>query len=109
TLDLAESRLQSTIEAEAKGAAQKWEVKQRENERDIGKAALQVENDKHAQTVAAVELEKARLDRYQVKAPFDGIIIRIPAKAGATLSHTDQILTMAKLDELEATINLPVE
>ena len=50
-----------------------------------------------------------RLDRYQIKAPFDGTVISVLAEAGGMLLETDKIVMLADLSTLEANLHLPVD
>jgi len=52
--------------------------------------------------------ERVKLQHYQIKAPFDGEILRIDAEKGARLSQGDVALTMVSRDPLEAKLDLPV-
>jgi len=101
---LAEAELQvEQIERlAAKGATTDTEVRQRKLQRDG--AAIDLKRSE-----AALDLEKLRLDLYQLKAPFDGRVLRIVAEAGAKMQADDVVLAMVALDPLEAHMYLPVQ
>ena len=103
----AQIQLDRIRESENKGAASEWEVR---------RAALQVEVEtaqlkqaKEQQTLASVnlELERQRLKRYAVLAPFAGRVLRVQAEAGASLTQQDAILSLVALNPLEAEFHLP--
>jgi RND family efflux transporter MFP subunit len=63
----------------------------------------------HTLAQANLDLEKERLDRYRIMAPFDGTVISVLAEAGGMLLETDKIVTLADLSTLEANLHLPVD
>ncbi len=56
-----------------------------------------------------LRLEQRRLERYKIKAPFDGTVVEILSDPGAMLNENEDVLVLADLDTLEAHLNLPVE
>lgn len=54
-----------------------------------------------------LRLETERLERYQLKAPFDGTVIEVAAEEGGNLARNDRILSLAAMNTLEARLNLP--
>ena len=107
-LDEAIILLERATESLEKDAASPWEVRRAKLQRDQAQADLQIAQDRHALEQANLKLEEARLNRMRVYSPFDGEVIEHNAEPGATLTQTDPVLAVAKLDPLEAHINLPV-
>ncbi|GAG09294.1 unnamed protein product, partial [marine sediment metagenome] len=56
-----------------------------------------------------LSLEVARLESHNIRAPFDGQVVRIDATVGTTLSPADKFLTIVSLDSLSAELYLPLE
>ena len=97
-----EIQLEKMREALEADAVQEWEVRRKKLQRDGSQVAL-----KRAER--NLDLEQARLDRYYVRAPFDGYIHRIKLDVGAALRQGDPIMSLVSLDPLEAELHLPIE
>jgi RND family efflux transporter MFP subunit len=72
-------------------------------------ASSAVEQRKTQRDVAQSELERAEkaLEDAVLRAPFDGVVARLPARPQQTVSPGGPIATLINIDVLEATINLP--
>ena len=72
-------------------------------------ASSMVEQRKTQRDVARSELERAEkaLEDAVLRAPFDGVVARLPARPQQTISPGVPIATLINIDALEATINLP--
>lgn len=103
-LEEAQIQLERVEELQKQDSAKDWEVRQRKLARDLE----QVELDRAKQ---ALVLEKVRLTKYQLRAPFDGVIMKLsPGKEdGASLRQGDDILRMIAIEPLEAHLFLPLE
>lgn len=108
-LEEARMELDQVTDLFQKGAATEFEVRGRRLAVGQAEATHTAAKEESALAKVNLKLEEERLAQYQVKAPFAGIIIRLIAEPGATLSQTDQLLFIADLDTLEAHLNLPVE
>jgi len=108
-LEEANVTLDRMTEAFEQHAAREWEVRRAKLRRDI--AAISVEAARETRQVAAAELklESERLDRFKLVAPWDGVVTRVPAEEGATLSRSDPVVQLVSLAELKANIYLPAE
>lgn len=108
---LAESdiQLERMVGLEKSGAAQEWEVRRTRLQRDATAAALESAEAQKRLAEENVRLEESRLLRYELRAPFDGTVVRIDTEAGATLTNRDPILTLFNFDPLEAVMFLPVD
>lgn len=107
-LDEASIMLERATVTYEKDAASEWEVRKAQLQKDQAEADLQLAKDRKELAKVNLDLEQARLNRMRVLAPFDGEVIEHNAEAGATLTRTDPVLSVAALDPLEAHINLPV-
>lgn len=99
-------RIQITREQDAAG---EWEVRRTQLQRDQAQAAYDAEKENAAQAKEELNLEEEVLEQHVIRAPFDGVVIRIATEAGATLTDSDPIVRLAALDVLEAQLYLPVE
>ena len=55
----------------------------------------------------SLKLERRRLARYRIVAPFAGTVVRVESEIGAMLTVDDPVLVLADLDTLEGQVNLP--
>lgn len=108
-LDEAEILLESMIKAFEDDSASEWEVRRSRLRRDQTQAAYDIALKNHELAQISLQREQEYLNRFAIKAPFDGQIIKIVAEPGASLIRNDQILFLAKLDILEVPIDLPAE
>ena len=69
---------------------------------------LELAREQHRESLVQLELERARLDSLNIRAPFDGVILRIDAHPGQTMTRSDALLTMANMCRLKADLHLPV-
>lgn len=99
--DEAEQIWKDTSDVATRGSAQEFEVRRRKLEMDTRRMGVGVAQEQ-------LNAEQVKLDHYQIKAPFDGEILRIDAEKGARLSQGDVALTMVSRDPLEAKLDLPV-
>ncbi|MBB6431669.1 efflux RND transporter periplasmic adaptor subunit [Algisphaera agarilytica] len=106
-LEDAQIQVERILEAQSSDAASEWEVRRTKLQAET--AAAQLEQAREQQELAKIqlELERARLERYAVLAPFTGRVLRIDAEAGASLTQQDQLLTLVAMDPLEAHFHLP--
>ena len=75
------------------------------------RALLQIELASHSLEVARLELETARiaLAGYSVKAPFEGVILRVQKSVGESVQEGEPIADLANLNELRVEGFLPLE
>ncbi len=72
------------------------------------RATVAAEEEKQRQATGQLELEMARLEAHNIRAPFAGQIVRIHAYPGTTLTRDDQLLTIIRLEELEVELHVPL-
>ena len=97
----AEQTWKYTVEVFEKKAGSEAEVRRNKLLMDTRRMAVGVAQEQ-------LNAERVKLQHYQIKAPFDGEILRIDAEKGARLSQGDVALTMVSRDPLEAKLDLPV-
>ncbi|MEM6855531.1 MAG: efflux RND transporter periplasmic adaptor subunit [Planctomycetota bacterium] len=106
-LEDAKIQVERILEAQDSDAASEWEVRRTKLQAET--AAAQLEQAREQQELAQIqlELERERLKRYAVLAPFTGRVLRTDAEAGASLTQQDTLLTLVALHPLEAQFHLP--
>ena len=72
------------------------------------RAACDAATEEMLQAQRALELEQARYGQHIMRAPFDGIVVRISAESGQMLMTKDEVLLLVSLEALETEIHLPV-
>jgi RND family efflux transporter MFP subunit len=90
-------------------AGAEFELEQARAQRDQAEATLASALESQLQAKRDLELEEARLEAHNIRAPFDGEVVRIEATVGTTLTPSDKLLTIVCLDSLEAELHLPLE
>lgn len=103
----ATDRLARTQEASASGAVTEWEVREARATLATGQAELQAARERRTRDRARLQVERAILEEYQLRAPFDGTIVSIFFDEGATLSKRDALIEIVALGELEAILHVP--
>ncbi|MEO0514622.1 MAG: efflux RND transporter periplasmic adaptor subunit [Planctomycetota bacterium] len=100
-------QVERILEAQASNAASEWEVRRTRLQAET--AAAQLEQAQEQQELARIQLqlERERLERYAILAPFTGRVLRTDAEAGASLTQQDQLLTLVAMHPLEAQFHLP--
>lgn len=106
-VELAQAELEGALEElnKAKGAGSavsKLELRRAELAHKV--AEIQVRRAEQA-----VTQEEAKLNRFTIRAPFAGRVIGLQSDAGAAIRIAEPIITLVKLDELEAKLSAPVE
>ncbi|MEL6807208.1 MAG: efflux RND transporter periplasmic adaptor subunit [Pseudomonadota bacterium] len=104
----ARSLLARMQNARSRGAAQAWEVAQAEQALALAEADKRIALDGQTRAQAQVDLEQAILDTYRLHAPFSGVILEIAETVGANVDPQSVVLSLAQLDELEATAFVPL-
>ena len=106
-LEEASVKLQSTKEAFEKGAAEDWEVRRSRVERDLAQVAVDAAKEETAIAEAQLALERERLERFTLRAPWPGYVSRVAAAPGATVSGESAIMRLIDLSTLRAEFYLP--
>ena len=108
-LALAESLLARHNALHDADAGAEFELEQARARRDQARATLASAMEVLLQAERRLELEETRLEIHNVRAPFDGRVMRVDATVGTTLSPADKLLSIVCLDTLEAELHLPLE
>lgn len=108
-LKFAEILAERLLELQSVNGGGDFELLQARTKVEQAKALLAVVHEDQRQAARQLELELARLEAHQIRAPFDGEILRIHAPPGATLTRTDHLLELIRLDELEVELHVPLE
>lgn len=107
-LDAATAELERMRATRAKGAGSAVELLRMEARFDAAEAGLDQAHEEQAIARWTLRLEEARLAEYALRAPFDGVVTKHEASAGASLAQATPVVTLVKLDPLEAEVFLPV-
>jgi RND family efflux transporter MFP subunit len=100
-------QLERYEEAFEQEAASDWEVRRSRLQLHQAQAQLEALREQRALAEASLSLERARLERLTLTAPFDGRVVRRAAEPGSTLSQSDPVIVLVDLDPLEAKLFLP--
>ncbi len=90
-------------------AANELEVRRAQIMLGVAQAAHAAAQDNKALAKVNMRLEEQRLERYQIRAPFDGTVIEVIAEPGEMLNDNENVLLLADLDTLEGLLYLPIE
>jgi len=101
--------LQSTREAFESGAAEQWEVRRARVQRELAQVAVEAAKEASAVAEAELKLERRKLERYTLRAPWAGYVARIGVDPGATVTGDSGVLQLIDLRALKAEFHLPVE
>jgi len=108
-LKLAESLLERLLALQSANAGSDYEVLEARTRVEKARATVAAEQEKQRQAQCHLELALARLESHNIRAPFDGQVIRIDAYVGSTLTRDDDLLTIIRLEKLEVELHLPLE
>jgi RND family efflux transporter MFP subunit len=106
-LEDAEVRYQRLKKAYESDAANELEVVSSRIARDRAGAELRAARRERDEAVLRLDLERVRLERHAVVAPFAGVVSEVMTEAGASLTREDPMLELMALDPLEASFDLP--
>lgn len=101
--------LERTTQAFEKGAATDWELRGAKLRLEQNKAGLDAARERKNLDTERLKLEEETLAQYKVLAPFAGLVVKVEAEPGATMTKFDKLLTIVSLEVLEATLFVPVE
>lgn len=107
TLKEAEILVERYTEAFRQEAASEWEVRRTRLQRDQAQAQLDSLKEQQAMAKASLQIERERLARFKITAPFAGRVVRKGTEPGATVAQSDRVVLLMALDTLEAELHLP--
>ena len=108
-MKLAEARLQRMQQAFQAQASSRFELEASQAEVDNAQAVIRTAEEEHAAAVATLKLRQAELDRFSIRAPFDGTIVQIRSKAGTTVDPSISVIDVVDLSQLEAELFLDTD
>jgi len=106
-VSLAEQFLNRIQQAANKKAASGLEVDEACSRLSEAKAALQEGHESQRDAIARLKIEQARLETYEIRAPFQGTVIKINPHLGETVSRGAPIVKIADINRLRAELFVP--
>jgi RND family efflux transporter MFP subunit len=107
-VSLAEQYLSRINQAATKNAASGLEIDEATSRLEEAKAALQEGLETQREAAARLQIEQARLETHEVRAPFDGTVIKIYPHLGETVSRSAPIIKIADISRLRADLYIPL-
>ncbi len=107
-VSLAEQYLNRINQAATKNAASGLEIDEATSRLQEAKAALQEGIETQREAAARLQIEQARLETHEVRAPFDGTVIKIYPHLGETVSRSAPIIKIADISRLRADLYIPL-
>ncbi len=107
-LRLARNRHERIAQAFRSNASAQLELDSAKADVEQAEAGIQRAKEEMASAGATLELRKAELEQYSIRAPFDGQVIQVYSKMGTTVDPTTVVISVADLSELEAELFLPI-
>jgi HlyD family secretion protein len=107
-LSLAESLLARLTRLDQAHAGAQYELEEARVRRDQAKASIRNAVQQKSLAVQKLEMERARLESHNIRAPFSGRILSLNATAGNTMTSADDLLTLVSLNSIEAELHLPL-
>jgi len=108
-LEEATTRYERVREAAENNAAEAWEVRQALLQKRLAAADKEAAEEELAVAQARLKLERQRLEMYRLTAPWPGVVHRVEAEAGATLTRRDPVVELIQVDQLKVELFLPIE
>jgi RND family efflux transporter MFP subunit len=107
-LALAESLLTRLLALERANAGAQYELEEARVRRDQAKVGVRTAAEQQLLAERKLEMEEARLESHNIRAPFSGIILSIERAAGTSMTPSDPLLTLVSLEAIEAELYLPL-
>lgn len=105
-LVLAEKKL-ARLEAAGKSVSRML-VEEARTRHKQATASLKSAREAQVQAERNLDVERARLERLTIRAPFDGRVTKIFATRGATLTTAHELLRLVALETLRVDLHLPI-
>lgn len=107
TVDMRKQRLDQLEKLAASQNANADELARARAEHEIARADLQLAHEAVAEHRLEAEQIEAQIEQRTLRAPFDGIVVRIHQEKAASVSpNTGPVITLVKLDQLELVVHL---
>ena len=107
-VSLAEQFLNRIQQAASKKAASGLEVDEASSRLSEAKAALQEGHETQRDAIARLKIEQARLETFEIHAPFQGTVIKIYPHLGETVSRGAPVVKIADINRLRADLYVPL-
>ncbi len=107
-VSLAEQFLNRIQQAASKKAASGLEVDEASSRLSEAKAALQEGHETQRDAIARLKIEQARLETFEIHAPFQGMVIKIYPHLGETVSRGAPVVKIADINRLRADLYVPL-
>ncbi len=107
-VSLADQYLSRILQAANKKAASGLEVDEARSRLAEAQAALKEGLESQRDAIARLEIEKAKLDTHEIRAPFHGTVIKIYPHLGETVSRGAPIVKIADVTRLRADLYVPL-
>lgn len=107
-VSLAKQFLHRIQQAANKKAASGLEVDEATSRLSEAKAALQEGHESQRDAQARLKIEQARLETFEVRAPFQGTVIKIYPHLGETVSRGAPLVKIADINRLRADLYVPL-
>lgn len=108
-LDAANKLLARMTRAGERHAASELEVERAQSAVEQAKAMLEQAHEQRAAAQVALALEQAKLETYNICAPFDGHVVRIRSEVGETLTLVKPVLELVDTSRLRVELYLPMQ
>lgn len=106
-LEQAQSRLKRIERAASRGGAPKWEVAEARLAVRAANAELTGAKEQAVANQARLQLERAGLEQYLVRAPFDAEVLEVGASVGTLADGRTPLLVLADRNDVEIITFLP--
>ena len=106
--EAAEQHLRRTIRAHQRNAASDRELDESKSNVKQSEIVLQRAHERQAMAYAQLKLERSRLALHEMRAPFDGQVLRVVGRPGQFLDRADSVLTLANFKSLRVELHVPV-
>ena len=107
-VSLAEQFLNRIQQAANKKAASGLEVDEARSRLSEAKAALQEGTESQRDAFSRLKIEQARLETYEIRAPFEGTVVKIYPHLGETVSRGAPIVKIADISRLRSDLHIPL-
>lgn len=108
-LDLADIEFKRVQDNFNRGAATQQELDRVRLSRENARIDLETANWERQQEQLGYERQKARMDRYELTAPFDGHVDTIAVDVGQSVSESDKVVRVVNVDLLWIDVPAPMQ
>ncbi|MFN8710709.1 MAG: efflux RND transporter periplasmic adaptor subunit [Planctomyces sp.] len=106
---LAERRLKRLEQAGLKNASAAFEIEEAKSLAEQAEADRDAAREAKALAAASLRMAEEQLRRNSICAPFDGVVVQVHQKVGATVDSTLPVVTLSDLSVLEVELYVPVD